>query len=416
MNDTLKPYIQLKTDHNRALSYNVKFTLIKVIFSEELIEFNTNSFSIENGTISNFRKISNLSYSFQVKAKDSFEGNLIINIKEDSVHDLVGNGNIAISITKKIDTKKPEILETAVVNFRNNYLKPIISGNCSNGDRVTAFINSERLEPKSLCINGKYSIEPLQNIEEGIYDLTVVAEDSLNNISNKSSPYRLILDITPPTKPTIDIVAEDDIINSIDRKDGVVLKGISEVNSTIFLKINDKELTLLTISDGSWVYLISENDIPVVTSTLNIELYAKDSSNNKSEVVNKEVKIILTKPTISINTPIMEDDYINGEESKHFNISGQSSNVEEGQKIIIKIGDLIFSDNIDENGNWEITDKDLSSLSDERYAISVNLSDNSKNVANSITANIIKNSKKIQITITDNAEKPIINKEKYCNL
>ncbi|MCT7941995.1 hypothetical protein NE535_09360, partial [Shewanella sp. SP1S2-7] len=291
-----------------------------------------------------------------------------------------------------------EIVDNDNVINATEITKVIIQGtvkNVEDGQTVTVFLTDNlghSLTLTAIVNGGVWQLSPqdLSRFDDGSLNVTASVNDIAGNPTNASA------------KMPVDIIAEIDI-NVITGRDDHInrfemyrLDFSGKVNDVengqpITITLTDtagNQLTYLTtVIEGVWhidkanVSSLVDGNITFTATTIDLA----GNSATSSIVVPKDTVAVLS---INANDA---DHIISQQESLSTSLSGEASNLENGQQVLVWItdtlGQRIFVKTIIENGVWSIDNIDLSGLTDGPLylkAIAIDIHGNPAFAANSI--------------------------------
>ncbi|KNC09351.1 hypothetical protein AC791_11880 [Klebsiella sp. RIT-PI-d] len=184
----------------------------------------------------------------------------------------------------------------------------------------------------------------------------------------------------------VDTVAGDDVINSIELAQNLIVSGSSDGLSTgtaLTVTINGKTYLATVLADGSWRAAIPAEEVsalPAGTVTVTVE---GQSMAGNPVTINHNVKVDLATVAVSIDA-IATDDVINAaEKGADLVLSGTTSNVEENQTVSIIFSGKRYTASVDADGNWTATvpSADLAGLRDGDARVQVSVTNVNGNSA-----------------------------------
>ncbi|MCK7316387.1 Ig-like domain-containing protein [Enterobacter cloacae] len=184
----------------------------------------------------------------------------------------------------------------------------------------------------------------------------------------------------------VDTVAGDDVINSIEHAQNLIITGSSDglaSGSALTVTINGKTYAATVLADGTWTAAIPAADVSALNAgTVTVTVEGQSTAGNPVSI-SHDVKVDLATVAISINA-IATDDVINAaEKGADLVLSGSTTNVEENQTVIITFGGKSYTATVDASGNWTATvpSADLGSLKDGDASVQVSVTNVNGNSA-----------------------------------
>ncbi|MBA5248084.1 MAG: hypothetical protein FE834_00915, partial [Gammaproteobacteria bacterium] len=176
-----------------------------------------------------------------------------------------------------------------------------ITGTTEVGSSVTLNIANEKRVALVTGTTWRYTLvaTDIANMKQGHENIIATTSDTAGNTSNSDIKV-IIIDTLAPTKPTINTIATDDVINIAEQ--GVMITGTTEVGSSVTLNIaNEKRAAIVT--EGTWRYTLVEADIANMRQgNENIIATAMDTAGNASDSDVKVIIVDIINPIITSNT------------------------------------------------------------------------------------------------------------------
>ncbi|WP_140418836.1 Ig-like domain-containing protein, partial [Enterobacter cancerogenus] len=177
----------------------------------------------------------------------------------------------------------------------------------------------------------------------------------------------------------VNIVAGDDVINSIEHGQNLIVTGSSDglaVGTALTVTVNGKTYAATVLADGTWSAAIPAVDVSAwPEGTVKIGV-SGDSAAGNTIAISHDVTVDLATVAISINA-IASDDVINAaEKGADLVLSGETTNVEAGQTVTVSFGGKIYTAKVDTDGKWTTTvpSADLAGLKDGDASVQVSVS------------------------------------------
>ncbi|EPQ1033848.1 Ig-like domain-containing protein [Enterobacter asburiae] len=216
-------------------------------------------------------------------------------------------------------------------------------------------------------------------------DLTVSASVTNGHGNTGTGERDITIDANLPGL-RVDTVAGDDVINSIEHAQNLIITGSSEglaTGAALTVTVNGKTYAATVLADGTWTAAIPAADVSALNAgTIAVTVDGQSAAGNPVSI-SHDVKVDLAAVAISIN-PIASDDVINAaEKGADLVLSGSTSNVEENQTVTITFGGKSYTATVDASGNWTatVTSADLGSLKDGDASVQVSVTNVNGNSA-----------------------------------
>ncbi|EOY8863516.1 BapA-related adhesin SiiEA [Escherichia coli] len=230
--------------------------------------------------------------------------------------------------------------------------------------------------------------DDLQALGNG--DLTINASVTNANGNTGSGSRDITIDANLPGL-RVDTVAGDDIVNSIEHGQALVITGGSSglnAGAALTVTINSVAYSTTVQADGSWsVGIPAANVSAWPAGPLTVEVAGQSSAGNPVSV-SHPFTVDLTAVAISINT-VASDDVINAaEKGTDLTLSGSTSGIESGQTVTVTFGGKTYTASVAANGSWSVTvpAADLATLPDGAANVQASVSSASGNSASATHA------------------------------
>ncbi|HAS0879899.1 TPA: Ig-like domain-containing protein [Enterobacter roggenkampii] len=216
-------------------------------------------------------------------------------------------------------------------------------------------------------------------------DLTVSASVTNGHGNTGTGERDITIDANLPGL-RVDTVAGDDVINSIEHAQNLIITGSSDglaTGAALTVTVNGKTYAATVLADGTWTAAIPAADVSALgAGTVTVKVEGHSAAGNPVSI-SHDVKVDLATVAISIN-PISSDDVINAaEKGADLVLSGSTTNVEENQTVTITFGGKSYTATVDADGNWTATvpSADLGSLKDGDASVQVSVTNVNGNSA-----------------------------------
>ncbi|WNV02453.1 Ig-like domain-containing protein [Enterobacter sp. DTU_2021_1002640_1_SI_PRY_ASU_LCPMC_013] len=310
-----------------------------------------------------------------------------------SVTDTAGNSaNTSHSVL--VDSALPQVTINAVatddvINAAEVASGQTLSGKVSgaaSGDTVTIGVGGNTYTATvqdDLSWSVNVASDVLTAIGNG--DLTVTASVTNGHGNTGTGERDITIDASLPGL-RVDTVAGDDVINSIEHGQNLIITGSSDglaSGSALTVTVNGKTYAATVLEDGTWTAAIPAADVGALSAgTITVTVDGQSAAGNPVSI-SHDVKVDLAAVAISIN-PIASDDVINAaEKGADLVLSGSTTNVEENQTVTITFGGKLYTATVDASGNWTATvpSADLGGLKDGDASVQVSVTNVNGNSA-----------------------------------
>ncbi|WP_431646260.1 Ig-like domain-containing protein [Enterobacter hormaechei] len=310
-----------------------------------------------------------------------------------SVTDTAGNSaNTSHSVL--VDSALPQVTINAVatddvINAAEVASGQTLSGKVSgaaSGDTVTIGIGGNTYTATvqdDLSWSVNVASDVLTAIGNG--DLTVTASVTNGHGNTGTGERDITIDASLPGL-RVDTVAGDDVINSIEHGQNLIITGSSDglaSGSALTVTVNGKTYAATVLADGTWTAAIPAADVGALSAgTITVTVDGQSAAGNPVSI-SHDVKVDLAAVAISIN-PIASDDVINAaEKGADLVLSGSTTNLEENQTVTITFGGKLYTATVDASGNWTATvpSADLGGLKDGDASVQVSVTNVNGNSA-----------------------------------
>ena len=315
-----------------------------------------------------------------------------------NVTDSAGNSNSA-SHNVQVNTALPGVIINPVasddiINAAESGVAQTISGQVTGaaaGDTVTVTLGGKTYTA-TVQGNLSWSVDvPVADIQAiGNGELTVNASVT-NGVGNTGSGSRdIVIDANLPGL-RVDTVAGDDVVNSIEHGQALVITGSSSglaAGAALTVVINNVTYGATVLADGTWSLGVPAADVGNwPAGTVNITVSGATSAGNPVTITHP-VTVDLAAVAISINT-VSGDDVINAaEKGADLTLSGSTSGVEPGQTVTVIFGGKTYTATVAGDGSWttSIPAADLAALRDGDATVQASVSTINGNTASATHA------------------------------
>ena len=305
----------------------------------------------------------------------------------------VGN-SVSNTANLQVDTALPTVIINTVAGDNVINAAEVAAGQAIGGKVV----NAEAGNTVTVSVGGNtytttvqsdlsWSVDVPQSVLTalGNGDLTVTATVTNGHGNTGSGERDISIDASLPGL-RVDTVAGDDVINSIEHGQNLIVSGSSDglaAGTMLTVTVNGKTYAASVLADGTWNAAIPATDVSALPAGTVSVTVAGQSTTGNPVTISHDVTVDLATVAISIDT-IAVDDVINAaEKGADLLLSGTTSNVEANQTVSITFGGKHYTATVDASGNWTATvpSADLAGLKEGDASVQVSVTNVNGNSA-----------------------------------
>ncbi|WP_278924400.1 beta strand repeat-containing protein [Pseudophaeobacter profundi] len=183
--------------------------------------------------------------------------------------------------------------------------------------------------------------------------VNVTSTDLAGNSATTSSPLRIDT-VAGTVALSPDPIEIDDVINAVERADGVEISGTATPGMTVTVGLGSATTQVMSDVDGNWSTIFPVGSIPQGTETLDITASITDDLGNTASASDTVALDTLVTPLTLNTNGIAGDNTINAtERADGVTLTGT---VEPGSSVQVAIGTGAAQNAIvDTAGNWSVT-------------------------------------------------------------
>ncbi|EPK3895610.1 Ig-like domain-containing protein [Enterobacter ludwigii] len=276
------------------------------------------------------------------------------------------NGNSASAGREySVDTTAPTVSidivsDNNIINASEAQQDLVVNGitNAEAGQTVTVTLNGKDYTT-TVQADGSWSLSvpstDLSGIIDGNYTITAAVSDKAGNPA--SVDRDVLVDTTVP-QLTIHTVSDDDVINSVEHAQALIVTGSvtgAAAGDVVTVTINNKSYTATLDAAGNWsvgVRAVDVNALAAGDHTITATLTDKAGNSNSAT---HDVAVNLTAPVLTIDT-VSDDDVINStEKTQDLTLTGTASGLAAGAIVTVMLNGKAYSATVDDNGLWRAT-------------------------------------------------------------
>ncbi|MCP2233761.1 Ig-like domain-containing protein [Erwinia aphidicola] len=293
--------------------------------------------------------------------------------------DSAGN-TITSASTLSVDTQAPTLTIATlagddILNAAEAGHDLTVSGtsNAEAGQVVTLVLNGVTYTA-SVEANGNWSVNVPAAQAGALADGTVTLSASVSDAAgNRTSiTHDLRVDTTVPVV-TIDTIAGDNILNSLEQAQAQMVSGSStggEAGDTVTLSINGQTYTTTLAADGTWsIGLPASVFSALADGSYDVNVSITDKAGNTGSQ-NATVVLSSELPQLTIDTVAFEN-VVNAEaKGQALEVTG-TSNSAEGTQIALTLNGVEYTTTVVGGGNWSVSipASDVAKLGEAHYTL-----------------------------------------------
>ncbi|MFV1465403.1 MULTISPECIES: Ig-like domain-containing protein [unclassified Phaeobacter] len=272
--------------------------------------------------------------------------------------DAAGNSE-STSGTLRVDTSTAVSIDANqaggdnIVNAAEAQAGVTLTGNAEPGSVVSVTVAGVT-RSATVASNGNWSalFEP-GALAAGEYNtsVTVSATDAAGNTASASSALRVDT-VAGTVTLSPDPIEIDDVINAVERADGVEISGTATPGLTVTVGLGTASRQVVADANGDWATTFPAAQIPTGTRNLPITASIIDDAGNTASVSDSVALDTLVTP-LTVQPNQTSDDIVNkAEQQAGVTFSGT---VEAGSTVVINVEGKEQTATVDALGNWTAT-------------------------------------------------------------
>ena len=270
---------------------------------------------------------------------------------------------VAFTLDTHVDTGTEALVSVALSHFNastKSNLSYTVAGLDADASATLVFSDKNGFT-KTVTVNADgTATTSLAGLADGNISVALNIADTAGNTVTRVGPT-LQLDATAPAQVSIATVAGNDVINLSEANTGVNLTGVTEVGSTVSVRVGADTNTFSASVDaaGHWSLSLTKAQIETIGQGVKqIVVTNTDAFGNATKGTPKSVTIDTLAPTSPLlaNSAVLQDNHINFAEAHTGSGVVLSGTTEVGTTVAIRIGDAIntFPAVVDALGNWSL--------------------------------------------------------------
>jgi hypothetical protein len=312
------------------------------------------------------------------------------------------NGNSASAGREySVDATAPSlsieiISDNNIVNAAEAQQDLVVNGttNAEAGQPVTVTLNGKEYTTTVLA-GGNWSVTvpaaDMAGISDGQYTVTASVADKAGNPA--SADRDVLVDATVP-QLTIDTLSGDDIINSTEHGQALIVTGHvtgAEAGDVVTVTLNNKSYTATLDASGNWIVGVPAADVgALIAGDHTLTATLTDKAGN-SDTTTHDVAVNLTAPVLTIDTVSGDDVINNAEKAQELTISGTATGLAAGAMVTVMLNGKAYSAIVNGEGKWTTTvpADQVGALGEALYDISASATDSAGNSGSAVhTVNV----------------------------
>jgi VCBS repeat-containing protein len=262
------------------------------------------------------------------------------------------------SQTIEIDTTPPNapslnsVGQAGIVNAALKSSGLAVSGQSEVGATISV-LWGRLAKQVTTAANGVWTLQvPIADFpQDGLSTISVTTLDQYGNRSLVTE-QNLVIDCIAPAAPLLDTVAGDDVINTVERANGIMLTGRAEARSSVAVNIGGVAHNVITSSSGRWSLQLATNELPTTGLSTDVRVVAIDAAGNQSAEMLKQVGLAYQPASAPSIDLISSDNIVNAREAQPLKVDGAG---DAGSEISLMIGSTTRTTTVDQSGRWSLS-------------------------------------------------------------
>lgn len=291
------------------------------------------------------------------------EGVYIVSVDAVSAQD-AGTVIAEAQTTLRVDTHAPAIQINSItadniINSTEHNQPLIVSGSAIGavpGDRIFVTIGNHTY-PTLVDGQGLWQIgvpaDDMRALADGAIPISATIIDDAGN--TQTATHAFLIDTTPPYI-TINPVATDDIVDTVEKQQPLTITGTCEPGVVVVTVLIAGKPFAATVNGATWSLTLSASQtsqLPMGETGMTVT--ATDSTGN-SAVISHSIYVTNSATPVITIAPVTTDDRLNAADMAHAQtISGSVSNAAPGDTVSVLLNGKTYTTRVTADLTWEIT-------------------------------------------------------------
>ncbi len=290
--DNAAPEVTLSSDTPERFNGDVVFA-VTATFTEAVTNFTSEAVTVVNGAVGTVEASTEVPNAYIVTILPTGDGDVSVNVAEDAVNDLAGNGNVASDVlTRTYDNTKPTVVIAAGAGFpaafNNTYLdaftltvtfsEAVTNFAASSVSVVNGIVGSVTPSQDSETANKVFDIK-INPTVEGLITIQIAegsVDDLAGNGNDASESLKFTYDNTKPSQPVLSGTPENGSTTSASQLSLTAESTDNLTDITYFWYINKVRNTSTT--EKTLTYVFPAN------GTYEVYVLARDAAGNRADL------------------------------------------------------------------------------------------------------------------------------------
>ncbi|MCC9168689.1 Ig-like domain-containing protein [Pontibacter harenae] len=309
---------------------------------------------------------------------------------------------LKIESSRTLTFYKPATPSTPVLSDGSNgYINdatPTVTGTAEPNVQVNIYEGATFVASVTAGNDGNWSYTFTTDLSEGVHIISADATDLLGYTGDKSAALAITVDTVAPAAPETPALAGG--TNGSTNDNTPTITGKAEANATVAIYSNGEEVGTVTAdAEGNWTYTFSPS---LTDGAYEVAVTATDASGNESD---KSAALAITVDTVApagyaivFNTEPVD---VTNQTATSLSITGAEVGTTYTYSISSEHGGTPVTGTATvQQGAFDLSDLDLSGLSDGTLTVTLSLTDASGNTGEEVTAQVQKVTRNIVAVTT----------------